>query len=723
MLNLLLDTLAEMLIDAINDIFRSVMSISITDIMNAFADPAAIGEQLPWFAGLVKVMDWAGWTVLVLASYAAVVRAIAVPFTQKGTSSVAKTVMRIIAAACLIAFRPYVFNILVSLFRRIPSEALAIGKADNVSWFTFKINIRHLLTRFGLVTTLSISELMACVTYMERIISFMMYAYTYPLAVAFGVSDDNSDLAKQWLQGTVSQMLTILLSTYLMNAAVFAFNNVMANGGDNAYYYTVMAIVLFGLCRNSEKILAQYNIRTMQNGDTARSMAGGIGSTFGAAMTAAGIIKCGIQAAGSFIGVMQGTPAPVMTTGSAASYANIAIPASAADLNPASAAGKAAGNAAPVKTKGVRPEDMQMPDEKTMKKQAQKMKVTEPVFSRHNAGGQAAQHMKNQTAVEDFTDAYRKALEERQQYVQKLRNALDNGCTVSAQEAYYGLGLDQVMPWFRPGKGNAEIIDDNGRQSVLISGVEKGKDGKETPVSYLFSPQEHAVQDRNAKRDKAGNPVINPDARVHGTGRNNEKPSFIVDGMTGVNDDLKGYRVTSDNSDGQKMMARSGGYGMETLKQEMHREGNAEAKKVTEQFISGTVTEEQAAEILHRTNTENMTEHTVEEMKHDREALDHRRQEIDRKLEDADAAAKAKYGENTDEFRQASAEAKTAHDEDMAELNRIYHDYLNDRNAESGTLEQVIKKETGTKLSPEAEKRRQKKHLDDVRLPDDEGTV
>lgn len=722
MLNLLLDSLAGWLIDAINDIFDSVMSVSITDIMQLFADPDLIGEKIPWFGGFVKVMDWLAWTILVLAAYASIIKAIAAPFAQKEASSPFRLVFRIIAAAGLIAFRPYVFSLISALFMKLPVSFMDIGTPQHLAWGDFKINIVHLMTRFGLVVTLALAELMACVTYMERIISFIIYAYTYPLAVAFSISDENSDLSRQWLQGTISQLLTIILSTYLMKAAEFAFSNVAKNGGDTTYFYTVFTIILFGLCRNSEKILAQYNIRTMQNGETARAIAGGIGSTVGAAMTAVGMIRSGAQTAGDFIGTLHGSPAPVLTTGSAASYANINMP---SDSGPAqsraSMAGAMAADAAGVKTKGIRPEDVKIPGSRELKRKARDLGVTETAFGKRNAGASSAQVIRNRTANNEFIAGYTKAAEARQKSAANLRHALDSGETVSAKDAFYGIGADQAMPWFTPGKGNAELVRDGNSDALLISGTARTRDGHEKPASYLFSPEEHAAAGREASGKHGDGQKTNPDAEIHGVRSGNRNYDFTVKDMVGINDSgLKGYEVTAGNSEAERMMVRSGGFGMSSIRQGMSREGNLEAKRVEKDYMDQKIPAEDAGKMLHAVNRENLTSHTMEDLESDKAALTDRKADIEKTRNDFNSFSPAWTGDDPVAMRKAADSAARTHREDSEELHRIYEDYRADSKSGTGTLREKITRETGMKLSQTAAARRQTKS-DEVNTPDEEG--
>ena len=120
---------------------------------------------------------------------------------------------------------------------------------------------------------------MAAFNMVERFLCLMIYYYMAPVAIALGFSDERSEMCKQYFMTMIAQVLAIGL-----NYTIFALGMIKitefsnSNGLDimtSSFKNFVIATVLFSIAKNSEKILNQFNLRSLPTMDSARSFAMG----------------------------------------------------------------------------------------------------------------------------------------------------------------------------------------------------------------------------------------------------------------------------------------------------------------------------------------------------------------------------------------------------------------------------------------------------------------
>lgn len=139
------------------------------------------------------------------------------------------------------------------------------------------------------------------ITYYERYISFAIYLLMGPVVISLGIDPENKDIGKNWLMGILSQMMVILFSMFVYNlfllqlkAFLFGDGTITAdqlvnvNGelqiavglSTNTVANLICCCVLLTIVEKSEQFINMLGLRTIPSGDTARTFAGRIASTF-----------------------------------------------------------------------------------------------------------------------------------------------------------------------------------------------------------------------------------------------------------------------------------------------------------------------------------------------------------------------------------------------------------------------------------------------------------
>ena len=287
MINLILDALLGWLIDFIQILVEGVFGGDLSNIFSSFTDPSALQTTIPFINVLSNAMKAIGWIFLAINAYSIIIKALLSQFGGDGsTENPIKSMIKGFVAGFFIANQGSVMNLVSVLFGRIsslmPMEMVTI---NNLSWW-FSTDPGKIFTRIILLVMVAFGVVGAALAYIERLFSFIIFLYTYPIAVAFSINKETSDTFRQWLQGIVSQMIMIVLSTGMMFIAITLLNKAMGDiwlkpgspldspiGNLNIFLY-VLALNAMSIVKNSEKILNMYNIRTMPNSDTAAGFAG-----------------------------------------------------------------------------------------------------------------------------------------------------------------------------------------------------------------------------------------------------------------------------------------------------------------------------------------------------------------------------------------------------------------------------------------------------------------
>ena len=299
MINLILDMLLGWLIEFIQILFSAVFSTDLTTMLKSFQDPDTINGIIPHFKDVVNAMSVMGYMFLALCAYSIIIKALIAQFGGNAqTENPIKSMVKVVIAGIFIAGKSYVLNLVAELYSRfgglMPTAMVKIS--DLKIWGS--MNAVAVFTRTVMLAMFAFAAIGAALAYFERVISFLIFLYTYPIAVAFSVNKDTSDMFRQWLIGVLSQMVLIVLSTGMMYIGIKIFNDAISNDfwdtavhsiipffsiGDSTrvdVFRIILSINALNLVKNAEKILNMYNIRTMPNASTA----GEFGSAVGKAM-------------------------------------------------------------------------------------------------------------------------------------------------------------------------------------------------------------------------------------------------------------------------------------------------------------------------------------------------------------------------------------------------------------------------------------------------------
>lgn len=240
------------------------------------------------------------YSIVVLFMILAAIKSMAAPIISENTPNPAQILIRGVIAIILIFLifgntPDYFFgdNLLTRLGGLCGSILSAIPKADNFDLAVSlpNLNPAYYLVNIILMVTLIISVFGAALTYLERVLSLAVSVIIGPVAVAMYVNPDTADTAKQWALSILTQFLAVFISLAMWTAflnqlsAAFADKPLLSDSGGELFAFAV-AIAILSLVKNSEKILNTFGLRTMNLGDSARMVMGGVSTIAGAAMMA-----------------------------------------------------------------------------------------------------------------------------------------------------------------------------------------------------------------------------------------------------------------------------------------------------------------------------------------------------------------------------------------------------------------------------------------------------
>ena len=244
-----------------------------------------------------------GWILFAILAAFQILKTFRDP-AARGNASPGRSLVWVGISAILMIFGFKILGQFFTLFSQFMTK-FASGLAGNISTLDSDTNLitggtvlseptDYILTVI-IASGLAATTIKACVTYVERYLSFAITAYLAPVAFACAVNDDTRDTMKRWVESMFAQALGIFLSVAFLALAI----NALTKGDDFFAKYNIgstrqattiailkciSATVLLAFCSNSEKFINILGFQTMPNGDAARSFLTGAGMV----MTAAG---------------------------------------------------------------------------------------------------------------------------------------------------------------------------------------------------------------------------------------------------------------------------------------------------------------------------------------------------------------------------------------------------------------------------------------------------
>ena len=292
MFNILLDLIAVFLIDLVKLVYTNLFGNTntiVNGILDTLGNPGSFPKVPSLFSNMVTLMNIIGWVMLVIVAYGAIAKAVISPYQDTKTPHPLKIALKIMIATVLLAFRMQVIQVAKGIFDVIFGIINTEGAFDISGWNFMGMDIipSNLFARIVMLCILCYSLITAALAYLERIVTFAIFAYTYPIAIAFSAGDQTNESAKLWLKGMISQIIMITLSTIAIVAGVKLSNNFFSESeiGSMDIVSVFLGMNFLAIAKNSEKFLNMYNIRTMPNQDTLRAFAGGFGLALSSAST------------------------------------------------------------------------------------------------------------------------------------------------------------------------------------------------------------------------------------------------------------------------------------------------------------------------------------------------------------------------------------------------------------------------------------------------------
>ena len=290
MINLILDILLGWLIDFVQLLFNGIFSVNLDTILTSFQDPETINGIIPHFSDLINAMSVIGYVFLALNAYSIILKALIAQLGGSAqTENPIKSMFKILFAGVMIGGKSYIMQLIAELYSRfIPLMPAGMEKIDNLTiWGS--LNAVTVFARIVMLAMFAFAAAGAALSYFERVISFLVFLYTYPVAMAFSVNKETSDMFRQWIAGVLSQMILIVLSTGMLYIGITIYNSAVSRMAGLDIFKFVLAVNAMNLVKNSEKILNMYNIRTMPNTATAGEVAGAFGKALAFSGAAIGV--------------------------------------------------------------------------------------------------------------------------------------------------------------------------------------------------------------------------------------------------------------------------------------------------------------------------------------------------------------------------------------------------------------------------------------------------
>lgn len=502
MFQVLIQLLMDAVIDWVNIVYRIItekdlISLAIQGIYN----PTAVSDKIPFIEGMQVVMMIIAYGILIVNIYLVFMRMISNGINGE-RNKIIKSIFVVIVASLLIYYKEPVLMAIAGFFNFAIDKILYLlgdVQVQQVKAY-YSANISDNMIFLCMLIAIALAEMRAVITYLERLVTYMIYMLMYPICLAFSVSQETMNTFKEWFIGVLSQGFGIIMSFAFLKMGMAMQGVAFASGihidgffsdDENKILALVLCVVLYSISNSTEKLLSPFGMKTMNHGS-----AGNLISL--AAGTATSMVS---QAArtGTRLG-MKGIKAGAANFSEWKMAKNQTVPAQLDRMrNVGSSNGGFSGynsnkNESVAKQKGreMASKYSKMYGNNNSKSDSELRQIAEAngVFDTNKYktfSGKSKKMSENEMRFAEFKDGYNSEMKERRQLSDNLNNVLKNGefkkdkdgntIHMSNQDVARATNLDSTYPSFTPNpKGKAQILtDDNGNSAILVNGtVNKG---------------------------------------------------------------------------------------------------------------------------------------------------------------------------------------------------------------------------------------------------------
>ena len=329
----LLESLIELLFSGSMWIAKTIMDSSITvfnesdNIFNIFMDLLPFSDKSGnLILSVPSIISGIAYGIMLISVITAIISSITSPLTGNSSPNPIQTGIRIIIAVILknLIFGSSLLNfdgllgILGSWFSLIMSKLGGyIDYSHLLTLFNAKFSINPVAYIGMLILSASLlgAVLGAAISYIERLISLAVSILLGPIAISLYVNKDTEYIAKEWLLSIFTQMGAIFLTLLMWIAFLNEIKLAVGTNGDflgidflgddvaKKIFRLAIAIAILSVAKNSEQIFSSFGLRTMPQGDSARTMAQGVAS-IGSGMLL--FFRTSPKAASTFNNLMHG---------------------------------------------------------------------------------------------------------------------------------------------------------------------------------------------------------------------------------------------------------------------------------------------------------------------------------------------------------------------------------------------------------------------------------
>lgn len=467
----------------------------------------AIGVNNSALLNTELIINAVAWMIFGLCFYLTLINMISASADGSYKSSGIQVIKRLIFGAIFIVFAPSFMKVLYDNIQTIWSS-FSDFYSSKISLTGLKADIGSPEAILGLfMAVLMIWNIItASINQVERFIQIYIWYYIAPIAMAFYMSEDNSDVTKKYIVSLFVQVAAIFLNQFLFWMFGLSLTHIasITNASENVLLNWFIAFALLSLAKNSEKILNALGFHTLPTPSSAKDMLAGLG----AVTQTVGAIKGGFRDAKAIAGVpgkigntigdlntvLHGGRKTLSTgfNGSKAGQNNNKIP---------------GGN--PLKNDTAKAKDMQDALHKTGYDKTNKKIIPEGMIDNANDRRTMAKESgildKNMNkpmeslAMGNVNAGMNKANNEFKSAVQKTNDFIGGQgkqATLSNEDAAKALNLDKSIPNFVPTPGGSVRKEDNGDFTMHGEMVSKDQNGNfiHRPASLTFSDTDRAGQ-------------------------------------------------------------------------------------------------------------------------------------------------------------------------------------------------------------------------------------
>lgn len=505
MFQVLIQLLMDAVIDWVNIVYRIITEKDLISLaIQGIYDPTAVSDKIPFIEGMQVVMMIIAYGILIVNIYLVFMRMISNGINGE-RNKIIKSIFVVIVASLLIYYKEPVLMAIAGFFNFAIDKILYLLGDVQVKQVEayYSANISDNMIFLCMLIAIALAEMRAVITYLERLVTYMIYMLMYPICLAFSVSQETMNTFKEWFIGVLSQGFGIIMSFAFLKMAMamqgVAFASDIHIDGffsddENKILALVLCVVLYSISNSTEKLLSPFGMKTMNHGS-----AGNLISL--AAGTATSMVS---QAArtGTRLGV-KGIKAGAANFSEWKMAKNQTVPAQLDRMrNVGSSNGGFSGynsnkNESVAKQKGreMASKYSKMYGNNNSKSDSELRQIAEAngVFDNNKYrtfSGKDKKMSENEKRFAEFKDGYNSEMKERRQLSDNLNNVLRNGefkkdkdgntIHMSNQDVARATNLDSTYPSFTPNpKGKAQILtDDKGNSAILINGTEN-KGGRE----------------------------------------------------------------------------------------------------------------------------------------------------------------------------------------------------------------------------------------------------